>query len=50
MHSDVYCISCKQVVASDKAGLTFRTGFYRIYPLCLCKACGTMENKPAQAD
>jgi RNase P subunit RPR2 len=49
MHNHVYCICCKQVLASDKAKMTFRTGFYRIYPLAICQECKTVAFYPQQS-
>lgn len=43
MHTEVYCICCKQRVPAEMAKLTFKTGFYRNIPLGICQSCGKIE-------
>ncbi|MDF2937641.1 MAG: hypothetical protein K0Q90_3014 [Paenibacillaceae bacterium] len=43
MHTEVYCICCKQRVPAELAKLTFKTGFYRNIPLGICQSCGKID-------
>jgi hypothetical protein len=45
----LYCLGCGQLISSEKANKTFRTGFYRvIYPLAFCNDCAKKEGMKEQ--